>query len=243
MARVSSLMRERHSSGSAQATGRRTTIPDEGVQGPHVRTAPLEVEPQRTGDDRQDHVVHGAAERVLDRLDLVEADAVEGDPSVGPGQRAVVGRARRGPQAGPRERPDADQRRADLLEHAPGAPQRRPHGAHELARRERALDERLAEQLDARGHAPGMPHPVAGGGLLLGGEQRAEDVQSRDPVDERVMGLREDREALAAAVLRGSQALDEPQLPQRLVTAQRAREQPAGEHAELVVAAGLGQRG
>ena len=67
-------------------------------------------------------------------------------------------------------------------------------------------------------------------------EQDGRDVDAGDPVDERVVGLAEDREAAAF------EPLDEPQLPQRLVAVELLREGAAGEVLELLVAAGRRQR-
>jgi hypothetical protein len=61
------------------------------------------------------------------------------------------------------------------------------------------------------------------------------DVDAGDAVDERVVGLADDREPVAR------QALDEPDLPQRLAAVELLGEQPAGEPPELVVAARGGQ--
>ena len=68
-------------------------------------------------------------------------------------------------------------------------------------------------------------------------EQHRAEVDAGDPVDHRVVALGEQREAAAG------QALDEPQLPQRLGAVQLLGEHARGEVHELLVAAGRGQRG
>ncbi len=68
-------------------------------------------------------------------------------------------------------------------------------------------------------------------------EQDADDVDSGDAVDERVVRLRDDREAVS------SKPLHDPQLPQRLVAVEALREHPAGQVSQLLLAAGHRQRG
>jgi hypothetical protein len=67
-------------------------------------------------------------------------------------------------------------------------------------------------------------------------EQDRRDVDAGDPVDERVMGLGQQREAVIG------QPLDEPQLPQRASAIQRLREHATGQALELPVAAWPRQR-
>ena len=106
--------------------------------------------------------------------------------------------------------------------------------AHELAGVHRALKQRLGHQPGGGGRRLGPPRL---GLLLVGREEHAEDVEAGDTVDERVVGLREDREAAAI------ETLHEPHLPQRPVAAQVVREDSAGEHLQLVLAARLRERG
>ena len=106
--------------------------------------------------------------------------------------------------------------------------------AYELAGVRHALEERLGHQPGGGGRRLGPPRP---GLLLVGREEHAEDVEAGDTVDERVVGLGEDREAIAI------EALHEPHLPQRPVAAQVVREDAGGEHLQLVVAARLRERG
>ena len=102
----------------------------------------------------------------------------------------------------------------------------------------------LHEVLDALGHQIGvgrlgLRHPCVAG-LDLGGhglevEEHRGDVDSRDPVHERVVGLRDDREAAAL------DALDEPHLPERLGAVEALGEDAPDQLAQLVVRARLGQ--
>ena len=66
-------------------------------------------------------------------------------------------------------------------------------------------------------------------------EEDGADVDPGDAVDHRVVGLGEDREAVAL------EALHQPQLPERLGAVELLREDPRGERPQLVLAAGLGQ--
>src|SRR6266566_3781906 len=73
----------------------------------------------------------------------------------------------------------------------------------------------------------------------LGGdvEQHRGQVHAADPVDQRVVGLGDQREAVVP------QTLDQPHLPQGLGAIELLGEDPRGEAAQLVPAAGRGQRG
>ena len=68
-------------------------------------------------------------------------------------------------------------------------------------------------------------------------EQHRDDVDARDAVHERVVRLADEREAAAL------DALDQPDLPQRLVAVELLGEHAARERAQLLLGAGRGQRG
>ena len=68
-------------------------------------------------------------------------------------------------------------------------------------------------------------------------EQHGREVDPRHAVDQRVMGLRDQREAAVV------ESLHEPQLPQRLRAVEPLRVDAGGERAQLVLGAGLRQRG
>jgi hypothetical protein len=67
-------------------------------------------------------------------------------------------------------------------------------------------------------------------------EQHGRDVHARDAVDERVVGLGDQREAVLA------DAVDQPQLPQRLRAVQPLGEDPPRQAAQLLLARRLRQR-
>ena len=74
-------------------------------------------------------------------------------------------------------------------------------------------------------------------GYGSGVEQHGGEVDAGDAVDERVVRLGDEREAVAL------EALDEPHLPQRLGAVERLRVDPRGERAQLRLRAGRRQRG
>ena len=73
--------------------------------------------------------------------------------------------------------------------------------------------------------------------VRLGVEQHRGEVDAGDAVDERVVGLGDQREAVAL------EALDEPRLPQRLGAVELLGVDARGERAQLLLRAGRGQRG
>ena len=124
-------------------------------------------------------------------------------------------------------------RPARAAEHAAKAPV-------DLAGADDALDHRLGEEL--RAGRLGVGDPLLERGRrrfrrLLEVEEDGGDVDAGDAVDHAVVGLADDREA---AVL---EALDQPQLPQRLRAVELLGEEARGEVAELLLAAGRGKRG
>ena len=154
------------------------------------------------------------------------------DPHVERGRRS-------GLQAGPGERAHAAERPAGAFGHGSRTAERRPDPAHDLGRHGRALEQRVGQQLGAareRARDPlvvGRRHRQRVG---RGIEQDGRDVDAGDPVDERVMRLRQHREAPVR------ETLDEPQLPQRPAAVERLGEHAAREPLQLALAAGAGQR-
>jgi len=73
-----------------------------------------------------------------------------------------------------------------------------------------------------------------------GVEEHRGDVDARDAVDQRVMGLGEQREAAGALA---AEALHQPDLPQRLGAVEALGEDAAGQALELLRASGRGQGG
>ena len=121
-----------------------------------------------------------------------------------------------------------------------GARARRPRPAR-VERRARPLGQRVGDQRRRRSaRAAGT---TAGGGSGGGSgsassvEQHGRDVDARDAVDQAVVRLRDHREAPAL------DAVDEPDLPQRLAAVQPLGEHAPGQVAQLLEAGGLGQRG
>ena len=80
------------------------------------------------------------------------------------------------------------------------------------------------------------PHRLARR-LRLEVEEDGGDVDARDAVDEGVVALADDREAVAV------EALDQPQLPERLGAVELLGEDPRRQVAELLLGARRGQRG
>ena len=85
-----------------------------------------------------------------------------------------------------------------------------------------------------RGRDPRRHGRRGGHGLARGVEEDRDDVDAADTVDERVVGLGEDREAVVG------QALDQQDLPQRLAAIHALAEDPRGQALELLVGPGAG---
>ena len=183
-----------------------------GHQGPQLQpfrphAAADQPAPERARHDGQDRVVHRAAQRVLDLLEVGQAAAHPPHPPVGADlhvQRDIGRRV----QPGPDHLAQALGALAHLLEGAPGplkGAQRRPAKQGPGPMRLDALE----HQVGVRGHGLGDPVLVLdlrGPGLEV--EQHSGDVHAGDAVDERVMCLGDQGEAAAL------EALDEPQLPE-----------------------------
>ena len=95
-----------------------------------------------------------------------------------------------------------------------------------------------AARRSARGAAPtGAPGGVRPTGHRVRVEQHGREVDAGDAVDERVVRLADQREAVAL------EALHEPHLPERLRAVEPLGEDAPGQQRELVVVARRGQRG
>ena len=124
---------------------------------------------------------------------------------------------------------------------------RRLRVAHRLDRALGELDRRRDQVADARGRparwcrvraaAPSRRSTRRRLGHRLEVEEDGADVDAGDAVDHRVVGLGQDREAVAL------QALRQPQLPERLRAVQLLGEDAPGQPFQLRLAARLGQRG
>ena len=141
---------------------------------------------------------------------------------------------------GPRHRADADQRLADPIGHLARAAQRRSERRATISAGTVARSSSASASSCARGRQRPRDPLMIGRRhrhrVRRGVEQHGRDVDARDAVDERVMGLRQQREAVVG------QALHQPQLPQRPAAIQCLREHAAREALQLVVAAGTRQR-
>ena len=112
--------------------------------------------------------------------------------------------------------------------------------AHDLPRAGGALAQGVAEQLQVGRLRPGRPLRRPRRRVLrlrLEVEEHRGDVDAGDAVDERVVALADDREAVAV------EALDQPQLPERLRAVELLGEDPRGEVAQLLLGARRRQRG
>ena len=153
-----------------------------------------------------------------------------------------VQRRRRAPGSAPPTRPRRGPRRprAPSAAPRPGAwpatPPRRPCARRCAAGR--ACPRRAPAPRSARARAATAS---SGWGTSAGTGPRSNitwrDVDARDAVDERVVGLGDEREAAAL------EALDHPHLPQRLGAVELLGEDPPGQQQELLLGARVRQRG
>ena len=207
-------------------------------------TAPAQLQPlgahaaraqpalQRTRDDVEEHVVDGAAERVLDRLELGQVGV---DPDHAPVRAAVL--VERGLR---RARDQARGHLAHRLDGVAGLPERAARVGHR-GHRVTGQAERRAHEVghplgrDGRVRRLGRRRPRVGGavdrvGVAVEVEQHRGDVHAADAVDQAVVGLVDEREAV------GLEPVHEPDLPQRLGAVQALGEDPAGQQAQLLEA-------
>jgi len=190
-------------------------------------TALLQEAPQRAADDGEHDVVHLASGARADLLDLVQVDPRPVEAPVGADfyveRRAADGldpAARRVPETLDRLR-----RRVETLPRAAGAGLARAHEPE--GKRQRAPD--LArEELHAAGRRPRDPAPGRTRDVVgIGAHHHVERVAPRDPVCEAVVDLGDGREAVSL------DALDDPQLPERLSAVELLRHDPPGQPLEL----------
>ena len=189
---------------------------------------------ERPGHDREDDVVDRPPVRVLDPLELSEVGADERQPAVRP-DVDVEGRARRR-HPGLEHLPG----RADAAQHPARAAQGRADAADDLLRAGEALADRVAQQVEVgrlRPRGPLRRTQRWRWRVLLEVEQDRGYVNPGYAVDERVVALADDREAVAL------EALDQPQLPERLGAVELLGEDPRGEVAQLLLGARRRQRG
>jgi len=198
-----------------------------------VVAAGAQVVTQGAGDDREHDVVDRAAVGVLDRFQVAELGADEGEPAVRPDidvEAAVGGGGRR-----LEEFPGG----AEAAQHPARSAQHGAHAAHDLARAGRPLAQRVGEQVEVGWLRAGRPLRRPQRRLdrvLLEVEEDGRDVYPGDPVDERVVTLADHGEAVAL------DALDQPHLPERLGPVELLGEDPRCEVAQLLIGAGRRQR-
>jgi hypothetical protein len=144
---------------------------------------------------------------VFDPLQLGQVGLGDGEATVG-ADLDVEDRARGGHAGAEHLRGGADAAQ-DLARAAQGG----ADAAGDLLRAGEALPPGVAEQLQVGRFRPGEPRRAGVRGALRLGvevEEDGGDVHAGDAVDQRVVALADDREAVVV------QALDQPQLPERL---------------------------
>ena len=198
---------------------------------PSVRTPRADQElAQRARHHRQHDVVDGAPERVLDDLEVLQRTPHPREAPMGADVH-VQRRRRRGVEHRPHDLPHALRRLARRGERAVGVRQRIGRARRQLhPRAQRPLRTRR-QQLQGARLAVGLPRFAGVAHRRRLGrevEQHGRQVDPGDPVDQRVVGLGDQR---ATIVL---QALDQPHLPQRLGAVELLGEDARGEVAQLL---------
>ena len=191
----------------------------------------LEHRAEPAGRRGERDVVHRAAERALDRLEVLEAGVGDGEAAL-LADRPVERRVRRGAnlvaeqELGERAAAAGELRQLGGMEHGVDA------GADAVQQRGR----QVREARTAVGRRGRVGRRGAGG--RLGGriEQQVRDVDRADAVDHAVMGLARQR---PAAVL---EPFEEHHLPERLAALEPVRPELRGPLGELRLAAGRRQR-
>jgi len=192
---------------------------------------------QRPGDHGEDDVVDRAAERVLDPFEGGQLRACPREAPVGADltvERHVGGRIGKGP----RDLPDGLQRLHGTAGGCLGVAHGVDRALGELQRGTGQVRGATGEQVGGARRRLRSPAVLDRSRLRdgLGVEEHGADVDPGDAVDRRVMGLGQEREAVAL------EALYEPHLPERLGAVELLREHPGGKPLQLLLAAGIGQR-
>ena len=188
----------------------------------------------RAGGDREDDVVDRAAEDVLDALEVLQL-ACARTPRAGAG-RSRRSAATAGPGAAPSSRsPPTPWTARRRRRRSPSAPAARS-GSSPRSRSVPLTDIAASSAWLGSGCATQLREPRARRGRRRRDvEQRGGDVHAADPVDDAVVGLRQDREAVVG------EALDQQQLPERLGAVQPLGVDPRDEPAQRrLVARGSG---
>ena len=186
-------------------------------------------------DDGKHDVVDGPAQASLIRLNCARSLRTHSNRRCEPISR-FSGSSGRGPRTSTRPRRvppppplTCSQRVARVLD-------RVLEPAHQPQREPRQALDALRRQLGRGGLRGGDPLVLGAGGLghRLQVEQHGRDVDAGDAVDQCVVRLRHEREALAG------QPLDQPQLPERLRAVELLGEDPRGDVPQLLLGAGEG---
>ena len=205
-----------------------------------VVPAAAQVPAERAGDGGEHHVVDGAAERVLDRLDVAQLGAHPGEAAVrADRRRCTATRGRRvqaaqaiapTPPAAPRGRrargAGRGTRRARCARPRPGT----------VARSSSASPSSCARDGSGRG-SQRLPGAVGAAGSGEVSNSTVTMSMPETPSTSAWWVFDEQREAVVL------EALDEPDLPERLVAVELLREHAAGEVVQLLLRARRGQRG
>ena len=196
---------------------------------------------QRAADDGEHDVVDRAAERVLDGLEVGKLVAhARGSGGAGRSRRSAASRA---PGSGPptRPRPGPRRRRAPSAAPRPGRVRHRRGAPPPCAGRCAPGPACPTASSSAPDGSGAGCHGSSGCGTSVGTGPRSKitwrDVDARDAVDERVVGLGDEREAAVR------EALDHPHLPQRLGAVELLGEDPPGQQQQLLLGARVRQRG
>ena len=196
--------------------------------------------PTRAADPGEHHVVHRAPERLAHlsapvssgtRTVSMRRPRPTGplSDSVGATGSAADQRADRASQAG------------GAVDDLAGASAARAHAcsASSAGRRDPVAARCRPRAAPGRAPAPAAhPSGVEHRRLAREVEEHGRDVDARDAVGERVVRLVDQPDVLAAV-----DALDEPELPQRVVAVEHLVHEPLGELEQLAAGAGRGQRG
>ena len=189
---------------------------------------------QRCGDEGEDDVVDGAAQRALDRLELLQRHLRHRDPAV-LAERDVEARLRRGDELVAHEQLDEGPGGVEPLGRTPGM-------AHEVDGRlgggqrqgRETTDGARPVRLDGRRRRRSRP---ASRGLRLGVEQHAARIDRADAVDEAMVRLGDQGPAPAG------ESLQQDHAPQRAAAVEAVRPEVGRPGQQLALAARLGQRG
>ena len=195
----------------------------------------LEQAGERAADGREHDVVHGAAERVPNRLGDVERHPHQLEAASRPDAR--IQRKARRERVAPDERAERAREPSDLVDDLLGSVGRVLARAQDARR----LGDPLAHGVEhqARGVGRRFRHPrrrVEHRRLGREVEEHGRDVDAGDAVGQRVMRLVDEADVLTVV-----EALHEPELPERPVAVEELAHEPLGQREQVPATAGLRQ--